>query len=69
MVHLHGRVDRFTATMMVVKYLYRRRANEERIEGQRRYQTGPGLGREVGASDYGGSYVHSTCQRRPKRES
>lgn len=60
-VHVHGTVQRFTATMMVVEYRWRR--GERSGTAIRRYRTGRGGGREVGASEYGGSYVSAHCQR------
>lgn len=61
-VHIHGTIQRFTATMMIVEYT---RRGEKTT---RRYQTGRGHGREVGAHEYGGSYVAPRCQRPKSQE-
>lgn len=60
-LHKHGTVDRFTATLMVVSL------NGE-SRGTRRYRIGDS-GLETGsANGYGGTYVHPRCQRpRPKQ--
>lgn len=60
-VHLHGRVARFTKTLMIVGYHWKRGQNEG--DGQRRYRLGNAVSWEAGASEYGGSSVHPTCQR------
>lgn len=67
LIHIHGKVQRFTATMMVVEYHVKRGSGV--VPGERRYRLGRGGGREVGASDYGGSYVAAHCQRRAQEES
>ena len=66
LVHIHGRVDRFTKTMMIVKYTIRQRysGGVREIPGERRYRTGPGFGREVGGHEYGGSSVSHHCRTR-----
>lgn len=61
LVHRHGTVKRFTATMMIVEYPVRR--GGDRILLQRRYRTGLGGGRETGGDPYDGSYVAARCQR------
>jgi hypothetical protein len=55
-VHRHGRVIRTTAKMIVVGYDYRGRPIE------RRYWKASL--REVGASEYGGTYVSASCARK-----
>lgn len=54
-LHRHGRVDRFTRTLMIVK--------TDNGGGERRYRLG-GDGLEIGhGSGYGGTYVAPRCQR------
>lgn len=57
LVHRHGTVERLTKTMIIVAYAYKNRS----LEARYRFN-----GREVGMSDYGGSYVDTVCQRKPK---
>lgn len=61
-VHIHARVQRLTKTMIIVEYP-RPRATALDAPLERRYRFD---GREVGMSDYGGSYVDTVCQRKKK---
>jgi hypothetical protein len=55
LVHRHARIIRITKTMYVAEYVLRGRTID------RRYRITDG--REVGASEYGGSSMHAICQR------
>lgn len=65
LVHAHGTVERFTKTQMIVTYTWRH--GQRSGSGERRYRTGPGFGREVGAYEYGGTVVSPTCRRPIKK--
>lgn len=55
LVHAHYAVTRLTAKQAVVSRVFKGRTVE------RRYWLS--TGREVGGSEYGGTSVHTTCQR------
>lgn len=57
LIHRHGTVNRLTKTMIIVAY------TNNGAPAQRRYRSD---GREVGASEYGGSHLDVKCQR-PKK--
>lgn len=55
LVHAHYQVVRRTKTMVVVK----RWVNDREVQRRFRFD-----GREVGASEYGGTQADTTCQRK-----
>lgn len=61
-VHAHAEVERLTKTMIIVSYMPKGRSPLlPPIE--RRYRF---TGREVGASEYGGTHLDVKCQRKKK---